>query len=720
MSFSFLISLAFKQTADPLNAKPDPGSLITPQQYGAKGDGIADDTAALRAADAAAGGSVVTCPLGTYLISSNVTFNAPVIMMPGSTIAYGGNSLAFNGLFDAGDFEVFRGTGLVSWGPGQAIVKGAWFGMSADNTDVGNSAAFTSMMNSLGGYVDIRGGATYRTVVTPAGNIPITTIVFNAPSHTTWINNSFFKSSPTSNPSSTAILIGGDTKYGRTNYRIYGLRVTGVPDSTWAAAWAPGRVGVDVRNVNESEIHISQTNFFNTGLQMTGDGGSVGYNKIYLDGELVQNLYGINFVLTPANNKSGWVNENNFYGGRFSLHDEGRNPAGLGITPVGINIPYPDTTYHMPNNNRFWGPSIEGTITTVGGTTYTTLAFSISGCTNVVYQPRTEGTMGGVFTGNSTFNAAALLPGINYVDSVVGNRLSWTNGNYDRFTSVGSLIASAIQSTGPKSEKATSNSISTSVGSIYQMFVTLNLTSGQAPTLTGSDSHFPATTLSNGLNRITWTASTSANTLTLTNTANANFSIRSAGPGPAGVYDTTGTNQVTSLLGTKLAAPYMDNKYADILAVENTFGGGGTRTLGLYDTSGAGVIGFGNGTLALRDKIIFGNSGAGGTPPNSAPTSSTEANVGIYYGNGSPNSAVTALVGSIYLRSDGGPATSIYVKESGSGNTGWVAYASAPITGSGAPSANAAFPGQIYIDSKNHNAYIAVNTGTGAGDWHKL
>jgi hypothetical protein len=453
---------------------------------------------------------------------------------------------------------------------------------------------------------------------------------------------------------------------------------------------------------------------------LTGDGGSVGYNKIYLDGELVENLYGINFVLTPANKKSGWVNENNFYGGRFSLHDEGRNPAGLGITPVGINIPYPDTTYHIPNNNRFWGPSIEGKITTVGGITYTTLAFTISGCSNVLYQPRTEGTMGGVFTGNSTFNAAVLPPGIKYVDSVVGNLLSWTNGNYDTFTSAGSLISSAIESTGPKSETATSNSISTTVGFIYQMFVTLNLTSGQAPTLTGSDSHFPSTTLSNGLNLITWTASAGTNTLTLTNTANANFSIRSVGPGPPGVYDITGTNQVTSFLGMKFAAPYADNKYADILALENTYGGGGTRTLGLYDTLGAGVIGFGNGTLALRDKIIFGNTGAGGTPANSAPTSSTGANVGIYYGTGSPNSAVTALAGSIYLRTNGGPATTIYVKESGSGNTGWAAYASAPITGSGAPSANAAFPGQIYIDTTSHNGYVAINTGTGAGDWHKL
>jgi hypothetical protein len=42
-------------------------------------------------------------------------------------------------------------------------------------------------------------------------------------------------------------------------------------------------------------------------------------------------------------------------------------------------------------------------------------------------------------------------------------------------------------------------------------------------------------------------------------------------------------------------------------------------------------------------------------------------------GAGSPEGAVTSPVGSIYLRTDGGAATTLYVKESGIGATGWVA-----------------------------------------------
>jgi hypothetical protein len=41
-------------------------------------------------------------------------------------------------------------------------------------------------------------------------------------------------------------------------------------------------------------------------------------------------------------------------------------------------------------------------------------------------------------------------------------------------------------------------------------------------------------------------------------------------------------------------------------------------------------------------------------------------------GSGDPNGTVTAPVGATYNRTDGGAGTSFYVKESGTGNTGWV------------------------------------------------
>jgi hypothetical protein len=46
--------------------------------------------------------------------------------------------------------------------------------------------------------------------------------------------------------------------------------------------------------------------------------------------------------------------------------------------------------------------------------------------------------------------------------------------------------------------------------------------------------------------------------------------------------------------------------------------------------------------------------------------------VDFYSGFNTPEGNVVANVGSIFMRSNGGAGTSMYVKESGTGNTGWV------------------------------------------------
>lgn len=45
----------------------------------------------------------------------------------------------------------------------------------------------------------------------------------------------------------------------------------------------------------------------------------------------------------------------------------------------------------------------------------------------------------------------------------------------------------------------------------------------------------------------------------------------------------------------------------------------------------------------------------------------------IMSGTGTPEGTITATVGSLFMRTDGGASSTMYVKESGSGNTGWVA-----------------------------------------------
>lgn len=65
--------------------------------------------------------------------------------------------------------------------------------------------------------------------------------------------------------------------------------------------------------------------------------------------------------------------------------------------------------------------------------------------------------------------------------------------------------------------------------------------------------------------------------------------------------------------------------------------------------------------------------GSGGGTSRNAEFHTTETGVNWGSGSGSPEGVRTAPVGSLYTRTDGGANTTLYVKESGTGNTGWVA-----------------------------------------------
>lgn len=74
--------------------------------------------------------------------------------------------------------------------------------------------------------------------------------------------------------------------------------------------------------------------------------------------------------------------------------------------------------------------------------------------------------------------------------------------------------------------------------------------------------------------------------------------------------------------------------------------------------SATGILEVILGNLDANNKLIIDGGAAG-------PTVTT--------GSGSPESSVTAPPGSIYTDTGGGASTTLYVKESGTGNTGWVA-----------------------------------------------
>jgi hypothetical protein len=87
-------------------------------------------------------------------------------------------------------------------------------------------------------------------------------------------------------------------------------------------------------------------------------------------------------------------------------------------------------------------------------------------------------------------------------------------------------------------------------------------------------------------------------------------------------------------------------------------------------TSGPRVQAVGTQMYYTADVINYRNIALNAAPIVVLGTGSAPR---ILTGTGTPESSQTAVVGSIYLRTDGGANTTLYVKESGSSSTGWVA-----------------------------------------------
>jgi hypothetical protein len=100
------------------------------------------------------------------------------------------------------------------------------------------------------------------------------------------------------------------------------------------------------KQVREGKFDISATSW-NVAAELQGTHGGTQYNNFNI-GSFINNIYGVH--LNPSG--TGWVNENNFYGGRF----------GWGTTTGNkwhVYMPDSGSTYGQPNNNKFWGPSFE-------------------------------------------------------------------------------------------------------------------------------------------------------------------------------------------------------------------------------------------------------------------------------------------------------------------------------------------------------------------------
>ena len=102
----------------------------------------------------------------------------------------------------------------------------------------------------------------------------------------------------------------------------------------------------------------------------------------------------------------------------------------------------------------------------------------------------------------------------------------------------------------------------------------------------------------------------------------------------------------------------------------------GRSLLAIFDaTAGRTVLGL--GSAATASSAAFDAAGAATTVQANLTTLGARfgGNTGPTWttGVGSPEGVVTAIVGSLYSNTSGGVSTTLYVKTTGAGNTGWIA-----------------------------------------------
>mgnify|MGYP001404285004 CR=1 FL=1 len=391
--------------------------------YGAKGDGIADDSAKISDTVNAADneGGVVVFPPGTYRIGSNLTIpsNVTLWFMNGAKLSIdSGITVTINGPIDAGLYQIFSGSGsvIINSSTNKEVFP-QWFGAKGDGvTDDTN--AIQNAMNSISGS---RG-----TLLIPKGIYVVSGTLNLTASHFRIIGTGYGSTIITTNNPTADVFVIGDGTNLYENIIISALRINSSVTKTNGA-------GIRLRKILHSAIKDVRIYKCFHGIILTDGSTSIDIENVTIND------------LGQTNGIGVWIDGGNDHFMRKIVSD---NPsaaqpfAGVRIQDSGGTW-ITDCDFIHCGNGLLIDPQANKTVSWLFALNS---AFDSGNGQGIIVSPATNGTVKGInfigcWTASNSQNGIAIA-GSGTVNGVriIGHR-AFNNGNQGIYVSAGTNIS---------------------------------------------------------------------------------------------------------------------------------------------------------------------------------------------------------------------------------------------------------------------------------------
>ena len=368
-------------------------------------------------------------------------------------------------------------------------------------------------------------------------------------------------------------------------------------------------VGLEIANTNGNQLYIPSVTNFEYGLSVGGYNSGAAYNVVTL-GLVYSNK--INIRLIPLAS-GGWSNQNTFIGGRLGINSTDFTVSGY-VGTRNIVFAKGAATSGGANNNTFINTSVESNLVEY------TIEFNESTGFNKLIGLRYEGSSQNVLfhTNTASGNVYNTFEGGYQVNQLL---FTFTGTGSSPYNSILSGAISKMEGTGSVLN-IVNNTSNSNIAPHVQGFVA----GARVVSKDEASTDWAYRLYTQGLEGKRSTDTYARLKMDFNN---------------GRIYFDNGT--------TATPTSYIGNLGA------NGFGFAGTLNPAANSTYTAGSSSFRWSESYVNTMFI----GTGTTR--------------ITSGAGSPEGVLTASIGSLFTRTDGGAGTTLYVKESGAGNTGWVA-----------------------------------------------